>query len=654
MEQVSSIGLPKSLATSSRKNPLGEGQVALAASTRTFVQAPNLDQDPLFQAQVAELGKHRLHSAYAVPLLVGDRLIGVIQAFCQRERPLSGAEYKLVYSSGQAAAAEIDQIIKASLHPTRVLLEQLKHGTPRDELHGLLRPEVLDSWERCLKWFNHAGSRTQAIARSPLQCSSRQLVEIQENSAGFLKAARQHLINLFDRVEELNYAVLLADANGWLIEVFGNPHHLRQLQQDGIWFGTNIAEQHLGNTAIGTVLATQKSVYFHSYEHFFFEHRHWSTAAAPIFTDSGSKLLGVCAFATLSEELNPYVFPLVQSASIAIANGVQLDELQQDAIRVHQSLLSHLDYHVIQLNVRHQVVSQRHPIPVFEPVQREMIRITQQGEYSHFEMCVLGRTYVVDVRDLWDAKGAHKGRLGLFRDVTQSKQIESRLQDTERLAVLTSLAAGIAHEIRNPLTTARGFLQLFSERLKSESDRRFLDLTITELDRIQQLVMDFMSLAKPDESHYAQTELTHLIRSTAQFLHPEATLHGVTLTVNVPDIEVYIWADEKKIKQILMNIVQNALHACTKQDRVSLQLTPMEDKVEVKVEDTGCGMNQEQLDKIFQPFFTTKATGTGLGLSVTKRIVEEHNGTISVESATGVGTTVCICLNRSRLESATG
>lgn len=646
LEHVRSLGLANSLIQFEPDGELGEGQIGLAARTRTLVQAPDLRHCPLHQAYLQEFVEHDVRSAYSVPLLFTDQLIGVIKVYRCEAMPLTAEQYTSAYASAQMAGATVLQIVQKRQHPVLRALDEYKNGIPRDKLSAPVRPEVLDSWDRCMKYF---GKRVHSCPKGkslPRRRTSDELLDIQENSKMLRRAARQHLTNLFKRVEEFDYAVLLADANGWIIDAFGNPRPLHKLQKDGIWLGTNISEKYIGNTAIGMALATHKSMYVHSYEHFFRDHQHWSSAAAPIFSELDSRLLGICTFFTISEQLDPFIYPLVQSASIAIANAVQLDELQQDATRVHQSLLSHLDYHIIQLNARNQVLNERHPIPVFEPVKQEMIRITQQGEYSHYEMSIRGRIYVVDVRDLWDAKGARKGRLGLFQDVTQSKQIDARLQDTERLSVLASLAAGIAHEIRNPLTTARGFLQLFAERLRSEQDQRFLRLTITELDRIHQLVVDFMSLAKPDEPHYAETDLTGLIENAVQFLHPEASLHGVILTMDVPASPIYVWADEKQMKQILMNIVQNALQACTTRDSVVVQLTPQAHQVELKVMDTGCGMTAEQLERVFQPFFTTKASGTGLGLSITKRIIEEHHGTVHVESTQGLGTAVRIVLNR--------
>jgi len=641
MVHAHSRGMPDSLLTLLRQYSAADGHGGLSVLTRRLIQVPDLRLDALYQPWLSEFEAIGLRSAWTVPMIFEDQVVGVIHTYHPEVRTLDAEEHRLAYTFATAAATLCAPSLEVPAKPVLSALEQFRRGPILDKPPQAMRPDVLDSWIRCRTIFTDTPH-----SPSYPRLSQRAFLKLQEKHGNLLRAARQHLNSLFQRLEELDCAVLLADPDGWLVEVLGNPRHLHQLQKDGLWLGSNVSEGYIGNTAIGSALATRKSVYFHGFEHYFSDFAHWSSAGAPILVDEGTQLLGSFAFITLGSQLDPYVFSLVQSASIAIAHWYQLDELQQDATRVHQSLLSQLDYHVIQLDTEHHVVSQRHPIPVLEDVQQTMVRVTREGEYNHSEMYIGERTYLVDVRDLWDAGGNVKGRLGLFRDVTRIKQIEHRLRDTERLSVLTSLAAGIAHEIRNPLTTARGFLQLFAERLTTEQDKQFLDLTIAELDRIHQLVKDFMSLAKPDEPHYKETTLTAVIRNIVYFLRAEATLLGVTLTMDVPELPVSVWADENQIKQVLLNVVQNALHACTSHDAVQVQLLLTPHQVEVRITDTGCGMHKDELERIFQPFFTTKPTGTGLGMSISKHIIEEHGGTIVVESTPEVGTSVQIRLQR--------
>jgi signal transduction histidine kinase len=226
------------------------------------------------------------------------------------------------------------------------------------------------------------------------------------------------------------------------------------------------------------------------------------------------------------------------------------------------------------------------------------------------------------------------------------QRVDGQIRDIDRYSMLTSLAAGIAHEIRNPLTTARGFLQLFAERLVSDADKQFLELTIEELDRIHRLVADFMSLAKPVECAYQHVNATSVMRSTAEFIKPEALLRGVILDTEIPDVDVWVWGDEKQLKQVMLNIAQNAMQACCDGGRVTLDLHACPEHVLLRVRDTGCGIPPQDLDKVFQPFYTTKPAGTGLGLAISKRIVEEHRGSIEIDSTVGVGTTVTIRLPR--------
>jgi len=219
--------------------------------------------------------------------------------------------------------------------------------------------------------------------------------------------------------------------------------------------------------------------------------------------------------------------------------------------------------------------------------------------------------------------------------------MRKKLQEFEKVSALAQLSAGIAHEIRNPLTTARGFLQLFAERC-DDKDRAYLELTISELDRIRELLEDFMGLCRPDREDVAEVDMAEIARSVHRFLVPEASLCDIAFELNVPAHPIPAAVRPAHIKQVLINLVQNALQACRGQAHavVRLDVAEKEDRVLVQVVDNGCGI--ENMDRIFRPFYTTKSTGTGLGLFVCKHIIESHGGSISVCSQVSAGTTVTV------------
>lgn len=229
------------------------------------------------------------------------------------------------------------------------------------------------------------------------------------------------------------------------------------------------------------------------------------------------------------------------------------------------------------------------------------------------------------------------------RELSGLQTLEPKLLDYEKNSSLATLCAGIAHEIRNPLTTARGFLQLFEKRCEEE-DKTFLELTINELDRVGQLLEDFMNIARPGKETLELTDLCELTYSVCKFLSPESRLRDVELTYDVPDRPVRLRLQVTRIKQVLINLLQNAVHACTPHGSVHIVIEDLDNRVSLTISDTGCGI--QDLHQLFRPFHTTKKDGTGLGMFVSKHIIDHHCGTIQVKSVVGQGTTLEIELPR--------
>lgn len=219
-------------------------------------------------------------------------------------------------------------------------------------------------------------------------------------------------------------------------------------------------------------------------------------------------------------------------------------------------------------------------------------------------------------------------------------------QNSEKLALVGELAAGMAHEIRNPLTTIKGFSQLLRGRQKYQNDVDILDLLCQSVDHIEGIVQETLLLAKPQKMALKVIELNSLIEETANFMRNEATLRDLTLTFYRSEVPIHVNVDVVSIKQVLINLIKNALEASSPGGAIEIGIQPGEENVTITVKDYGCGINPNLMNKIGTPFFTTKPAGTGLGLSVCRRIIEEHHGLLQIDSKPGEGTTVEITLQR--------
>lgn len=233
----------------------------------------------------------------------------------------------------------------------------------------------------------------------------------------------------------------------------------------------------------------------------------------------------------------------------------------------------------------------------------------------------------------------------LADDLAHSREVIAR---SERLAAIGTLAAGLAHEIRNPLVSIRTFTQLLPERLDDAEFRsRFLDLTLSEVDRISALVSELLAFARPTPATREPVDLADCIERLCLLLTSQAKGRGVSLEMAADaDRSAVVLADEDQLKQVVMNLVLNAVQACAEGGRVRMTCFPADTRTGrmgcIEIHDDGCGIPPQDVSRIFDPFFTTRSDGTGLGLSVAHRIVSAHGGTIEVRSQIGRGSTFVV------------
>ncbi|MBT2638745.1 PAS domain S-box protein [Bacillus sp. ISL-39] len=230
----------------------------------------------------------------------------------------------------------------------------------------------------------------------------------------------------------------------------------------------------------------------------------------------------------------------------------------------------------------------------------------------------------------------------ISRDISERKKSEEILLQSEKLSIVGELAAGVAHEIRNPLTTIKGFVQLYG---KENGANEINSLLLSELERIETITSEMLSLGKPQAIQLNQANLCDLIDHTVEFLSPQANMKNIQFSRSYLGTDFFITCEKNQIKQVFLNIFKNAMEAMPNGGNIDIKLQKgIDGECIISVQDDGCGIPEELLPRLGEPFYTLKEKGTGLGLMICHKIIKQHNGTISYHSKLNNGTLVEIKL----------
>jgi two-component system sensor histidine kinase PilS (NtrC family) len=258
------------------------------------------------------------------------------------------------------------------------------------------------------------------------------------------------------------------------------------------------------------------------------------------------------------------------------------------------------------------------------------------------------------LRMLKDAEG-EEGTLLLFQDLTELKKLERQALFHSQLAAVGELAAGIAHEIRNPLASISGSVQVLSKELNvGSAERRLMEIIVSESNRLSKILEDFLRFVRPQERRVAEfdvatavTEVMDLFRLSDEI----SDAHRIEVVVQPPSSKLS--GDRDQIRQIIYNVAKNAVHAMSAGGTLTVAGREEDAWYTIRFTDTGRGMSEEELSRLFTPFSTAFDGGTGLGMAIVRRIVEDHGGAIDAESRPGEGTTVTVLLPRSSRKAGT-
>jgi two-component system sensor histidine kinase HydH len=273
-----------------------------------------------------------------------------------------------------------------------------------------------------------------------------------------------------------------------------------------------------------------------------------------------------------------------------------------------------------------------------EVVEKEIECPLQEGKWIPMD---------VSVSRLEDDYGTPLGHIVLFRDLTEIQELKREVERSQRLASLGRLAAGIAHEIRNPLSSIKGFATYFRERYKEvPEDQKTAEIMVQEVERLNRVIGQLLEFARPMSVRKKPTSIQTVIQHSLKMIERDAQAKNINIRTHLsPDIQE-VSIDPDRINQVFLNLYLNGIEAMEDGGTLSVDLYPEEGakQIKISVSDTGTGINKEDLVHIFDPYFTTKQSGTGLGLAIVHKIIESHKGEVKVESEPEKGTTVTIIL----------
>lgn len=218
------------------------------------------------------------------------------------------------------------------------------------------------------------------------------------------------------------------------------------------------------------------------------------------------------------------------------------------------------------------------------------------------------------------------------------------LHKAEKLSAISQLAASVAHEIRNPITTIRGFMQVLrGEQNLTESQNMYITVSLQELDRTQTIINNFLSLARPNSHEVGEIDLTVLLQEITEFMKPYSHYSNIDILKDI-DEGLCLMADPHELRQVIVNLVKNGIEAMPNGGNILIKATTIKGFVQIQLKDEGVGMDEKQLSRIGRPYYSTKEKGTGLGLMICFDIIQRMNGRIAVDSELGKGTNFTILL----------
>jgi two-component system sensor histidine kinase HydH len=251
----------------------------------------------------------------------------------------------------------------------------------------------------------------------------------------------------------------------------------------------------------------------------------------------------------------------------------------------------------------------------------------------------------VTITEIIGEQGNFIGHVFILKDLSDIRALEIEIQQKNKLAAVGNLAAGVAHEVRNPLSSIRGYAAYFGSLFDSDSDnKKAANIMAEEVDRVNRVISELLEFARPMELELQEVEIFDLVDKALRLIKYEAEMARVNIAKSIASDIPKVAMDKDRFTQVLLNIFINGIQAMKTGGDLTVEVFTRENKLTFQISDTGDGISAEDQANIFNPYFTTKKKGAGLGLAIAFKIIESHGGSIKIESAKGKGTMFVISI----------
>lgn len=486
-----------------------------------------------------------------------------------------------------------------------------------------------------------------------------------------LTVTKYFIRKLLHYMKDTPTLIVISDEKGYIIDMYGDNKIQKIVNEINITTGVLFSEKDMGTNSLTLALKHDQPFQLIGDDHYHNCLQSIACMTAPFHFFDSSELSGTISIMTTVEHAGAFYLGLlasvvdsierelkvrVQHRRLNILNQVMVNSTKNGIIMTDTSgLITEFNPSSESITgvIKENAIGQ--PVEVLKEISPYIRHVLTKNTIFEnvevtFKLNNVKRTCLFDGQPIHDDNSQLIGAYGKFRDITDRIELEKQLIDTEKLSVIGKLGAGLAHEIKNPLTSITGFIKLLKGNESKEIKERYINIVTKELERINQLVSQFVMMAKPSMQEKRECNILELMNEMICLMTNQGILHNVRIELS--DVKENNWTvliNEAQIKQVIMNILQNAIEAMAQGGHIYVKLTKFnrssKQYIQINIIDEGEGMTEDQVSKIFNPFYSSKEKGLGLGLSICKRIIESHHkGTIEVDSILGSGTTFRINL----------